>query len=704
MKKLKRTLAVIITAAMILASFATTAFAAPQTGTTDDGFIWTETGDGSGFVKITGVDTSKFNGGSVNIPSALGGMEVVEIAGDSGKGAFQDIDTITDIKIPDTVTAIDGNAFYGCDGLTDVTLGAGLQTIGDNAFAKTALNSITIPANVTAIGKDAFSECGSLSSVKFAAASKLTTIGEAAFYKSAVTSVTIPASVTEINPSAFSDTPLNKVVFAEPSNLSKIHTAAFKNTRLANVTIPSSVTLIESDAFNNATLTSVVFNTDTVTINDGAFSATNINKNYGMFYTNTKSTADTYAQKDTSNKIKVIALDLAVGTPEITSAESTSNTSVFVSWSAASFKGDTNLYTVYYKVYYAKSLADLGTTSGSSTTVKKLTYTTLGSLTDSATYYIKVVAYCEKVEGANTYDYYGDFSDVVTAAPKLKAPTSISVKQASYSSVTVSWSAVSGAAGYKIFRSTSLYGTYTPVKSVTGTTVYTDTKLTAGTTYYYKVSAYVTTTAVGDSTRAVSITPSLPKVTGLSVTTTKYATKLLLKWTAVAGRSGYEIRRSMDPNAPINDWSLIKKNATSTTFTDINLATGTKYYYIVTAYRTVSKVKGYAPASDQASGIPGLAKVTGAKAVASGTSKIKVSWKAVTSRKYYQIQRMADGVDSTWVNYKTITGTSFYDIGLDAGKKYSYRICACRIPDPTDTDNIVSGDWSDTVYATTTAS
>ena len=72
-------------------------------------------------------------------------------------------------NIPNTVTTIGDSAFYGCTGLTSITLPANLTKIGDRAFSScTGLTSITLPANLTQIGVYAFSGCTGLTSAVFA--------------------------------------------------------------------------------------------------------------------------------------------------------------------------------------------------------------------------------------------------------------------------------------------------------------------------------------------------------------------------------------------------------------------------------------------------------------------------------------------------------------------------------------------------------
>jgi hypothetical protein len=107
--------------------------------------------------------------------------------------------------IPDSVTAIDFNAFWGCKRLTSITIPDSVTAIGDHAFLGcSGLTSITIPDSVTAIAEYAFFLCSGLTSVTIPAG--ITAIGEWVFFHcKSLTSVTVPNSVTVIGCNAFGD-------------------------------------------------------------------------------------------------------------------------------------------------------------------------------------------------------------------------------------------------------------------------------------------------------------------------------------------------------------------------------------------------------------------------------------------------------------------------------------------------------------------
>ena len=141
-----------------------------------DAFGLTETADGTGYT-VTSYDVSK-GGANVVIPKEYNGKPIVAI----GDKAFDRTEAnegfanwITSISIPDTVTSIGKNAFYGCTRLESITLPEGLESIGDEAFRYcNSLKKIEIPASVTSIGDLAFKQAGGahLSEINVAADNK----------------------------------------------------------------------------------------------------------------------------------------------------------------------------------------------------------------------------------------------------------------------------------------------------------------------------------------------------------------------------------------------------------------------------------------------------------------------------------------------------------------------------------------------------
>lgn len=101
------------------------------------------------------------------------------------------------------VTYIDWDAFYGCTGLTEVTIPNSVTAIGMRAFyGCTGLTSIEIPNSVTLIESQAFENCTGLTEVTIP--NSVTSIGNSAFRRcSSLTSIEIPNSVTSISSEAF---------------------------------------------------------------------------------------------------------------------------------------------------------------------------------------------------------------------------------------------------------------------------------------------------------------------------------------------------------------------------------------------------------------------------------------------------------------------------------------------------------------------
>lgn len=166
----------------------------------------------------------------------------------------------------------------------------------------------------------------------------------------------------------------------------------------------------------------------------------------------------------------------------------------------------------------------------------------------------------------------------------------VTASPASYNSIKVAWSALSGAEKYEVFRASSSSGTFSMIASTTSLS-YTNRSVSTGSTYYYKVRAY----RVVDGSRVYSTysdtvssaaKPSKPApVRGTKLS----SSRIKVTWGAVAGATKYELWRSTSSSGT---YSLVATTG-SAYFTNTGLRSGRTYYYKVRAYRTVGSRKVY---------------------------------------------------------------------------------------------------------------
>lgn len=151
--------------------------------------------------------------------------------------------------IPEDVTGIGWNAFYGCVGLENIVIPNSVTTIQPQAFSKCAdLKSIKISNNVTTIKYSTFWDCSSLVSVELPEG--LTSMEDLVFRNcSSLKNIKIPESVTSIGAGTFFNCSALEQINI-PKGVTEIGKNAFYNCcSLKEVTIPSSVIKIDSSAF-----------------------------------------------------------------------------------------------------------------------------------------------------------------------------------------------------------------------------------------------------------------------------------------------------------------------------------------------------------------------------------------------------------------------------------------------------------------------
>ena len=124
---------------------------------------------------VTAIGNSAFYG--LGITSVTIGPNVTTIGANAFSGPYVAWfgitgDPLSSLNIPNNVITIGDYAFYGCNNLTNVTIGSNVTTIGayafsglgfDNTSAGDPLSSVTIPNSVVNIGDYAFDGCWRLS-------------------------------------------------------------------------------------------------------------------------------------------------------------------------------------------------------------------------------------------------------------------------------------------------------------------------------------------------------------------------------------------------------------------------------------------------------------------------------------------------------------------------------------------------------------
>lgn len=157
--------------------------------------------------------------------------------------------------------------------LSNVVVGASVQTIGENAFNGTALQDITFSVKVQTIEKGAFK---STKLINIELPDLVSNVNDEVFYNCAsLTNITFTPTTTNIGASAFAGCKkLNYIEF--PESLDRINTNAFYLcTGLSNLIFPDNLTIIRTGAFQDCTgLTNISFSIDSKlhTVGAGAFS------------------------------------------------------------------------------------------------------------------------------------------------------------------------------------------------------------------------------------------------------------------------------------------------------------------------------------------------------------------------------------------------------------------------------------------------
>lgn len=206
MKKLKKSLSLLMAVLMLLSLVPFSASAATITDPEDPDWSLDKT---TGVLTISGPEViPNYPLGSLSTPW------------------YEYKSYIKKIVISDTVTTIGNHAFRAMP-YEEVVLGKNVTEIGKYSFAGSNIKEMVLPDGIKVIGEHAFDNT---SLKKINLPDSLEEIGEYAFYDSYLQSIKVPEGITEIPAFAFSNTELKTVEL--PSTLTKVKNNAFADNYL----------------------------------------------------------------------------------------------------------------------------------------------------------------------------------------------------------------------------------------------------------------------------------------------------------------------------------------------------------------------------------------------------------------------------------------------------------------------------------------
>lgn len=304
----------------------------------------------------------------------------------------------------------------------------------------------------------------------------------------------------------------------------------------------------------------------------------------------------------------------------------------------------------------------MGTTSGSYPNTQSVSGNNTTSyvwtgLSNGTTYYFAVEA-TASVSAASSSN-----STQAIAVPQLGVPTGLSATPAPQQ-VSLSWTAVAGAASYQVWRSTTSGGPYISVGTPTNASFNNNTGLANGTPYYYVVKAVSGSTVTGASSQ-VSATPLAAPLAPTGVVANAGCAQVSLSWGPVNTATSYIVERKVSGGS----FSPLITQA-STNFIDTTAINGTTYVYRVNALN--STVPGVY--SSEVTAQPRVVAPTNLVAVVQA-GQVSLTWNSVASITKYRVKRKTSA-GSAYATLTEPTQPNYLDTGLNGSTTYYYVVVA----------------------------
>ena len=527
--------------------------------------------------------------GSVKIPKEFKGLPVKAIDG----RAFWDCDGITSVSIYSNIEKIGENAFGHCDKLSKIFVSDYVDYIASTAFNNTAYyndyanwvsdvfyvgnhlikakgisGNYRVKEGTRTIATAAFKGCGKLKAVVLP--SSIKAIRDYTFNScSSLEHIYIPEGVESIGMDAFAGCPLKYVHL--PSTLKKVGECAFP--RMTAVYIPANVTNISLWGFHSDTgmifgeegshaqvssleedIPFTVISEHTHNIETVNFATASVNT-CGITFTKCDGCGQIFDYKVTAQK-----------KPSKVPLGKIENTEIGVRMFFSAVKG-ADAYRVYRRNYGDDEWSVIG--------VSYYDYFYDYNAKNNKKYQYTVKALNEAGTGA---------SSGTRLTIKFVAMPEITGLVNNTAGVKISWKKVNYADRYYLYRFNETERKWERIKRISGnkTFSYVDEDVKSSKRYYYKIKAYndgYLSGDVGGGAPAIERL-STPKLS--TVTSTKSGVKFT--WKKVTGADAYIVYRK---TGTTGKWKEIKtiEDGSTVSYTDKTAEKGKTYYYSVRASR-----------------------------------------------------------------------------------------------------------------------
>lgn len=343
-------------------------------------------------------------------------------------------------------------------------------------------------------------------------------------------------------------------------------------------------------------------------------------------------------------------VSMAVGNISNLKATNVSATSATITWSAASGADG------YELKYTTGSTSKTVTVKGKSTTSYKL------SLTPGKSYTVQVRSYDKRL----TRTDYGSWYKVTVKAVPAAVTNFKATQLAGGTSLKFTWTKVSGATGYTVYRYSPAKKKYVSCGSTTGSSL-TVKGLYADTQYKFRIAAYYKYSGKNyyGSYTNITATPKYLAPTSLKVTKTT-ASSVTLSWGASSGAAKYEIYNSVTKKS-------VYVSKTSATLS--GLKAGTVYKFRVRGYTGKGSSAKYGNWTSYITATTVTGKVQNLTASNLTQNSVDISFDKVDNALGYQVFLYDYATKKETKLIKQLTTNTYTVEGLEAGSTYRIGVC-----------------------------